>query len=268
VKNSPTQTISTFFKKGFHIRAQRPGLPEDGPLTPWLKAMSAAGDSGRPLSPVGAEVARLFGLRKTRVVYMHTAGSGITPWRRLIVLDADYRDPAASTSPAKIGLVSHELTHLLQRDLRPNQYWPGGGLRPSFSRRWVGDSTSFMEVVAYLVGWTVEYDLTAARANDASLPQEARQRSSRALPGLRDRLATLSGPDVHNAVRLVLNIYPDNAVYRQNYRLESRLSDGRIPPGSWHAWLGQMGFARAAVDHIWVLSAQGRVQQIDPVAFA
>jgi hypothetical protein len=268
VKSSLRQIISTFRKKGFQLRLQKSGLPPDGPLTPWLKAMSAAGESGRPRSPVGAEVARLFSARKTRVVFMHTAGSGITPWRRLIVLDADYRDPAAWNSPAKIGLVAHELTHLLQRDLKPGQFWPSGGLHPSFSRRWVGDSTSFMEVVAYLVGWTVEYDLTAARAKDLSLSEEVRQRSNRALPGLRDRLATLSGPDVHNAVRLVLNIYPDNAVYRQNYRLESRLPGGRIPPGSWYAWLGQMGFSRAAVDHIWVVSAQGRVQQVDPIALA
>lgn len=268
MKNSPRQIISTFRKKGLQLRQQKPGLPPDGPLTPWLLAMSVRGDSGQPLSPVGAEVARLFSLRKTRVVYTHTAGSGITPWRRLIVLDADYRDPSSWTSPAKIGLVAHELTHLLQRDLKPKQYWPSGGLRPSFSRRWVGDSTSFMEVVAYLVGWTVEYDLTAARARDPGLPEDLRQRSNRALPGLRDRLATLSGPDVHNAVRLVLKIYPDNGVYRQNYRLESRLPDWRIPPGSWYAWLGQMGFAREAVDHIWVVSAQGRAQQIDAPSFA
>jgi hypothetical protein len=267
VKNSLAQTISTFYKKGFQLRLQKPGLPADGPLAPWLAAMSATGSGDQPISPVGAEVARLFSGRKTRVVYMHTAGSGITPWRRLIVLDADYRDPSAWASPAKVGLVAHELTHLLQRDLKPNQYWPSGGLRPSLSRRWVGDSTSFMEVVAYLVGWTVEYDLTAVRAHDSGLPEDVRQRSNRALPGLRDRLATLSGPDVSNAVRLVLKIYPDNGVYRQNYRLESRLPDGRIPPGSWHAWLGRMGFARAALDHIWIVAAQGHLQQIDPVAF-
>jgi hypothetical protein len=71
-----------------------------------------------------------------------------------------------------------------------------------------------------------------------------------------------------NAVRLVLKIYPDNGVYRQNYRLESHTPDWRIPPGSWFSWLGAMGFAHAAVDHIWVISAQGHAQQIEAPAFA
>jgi len=66
----------------------------------------------------------------------------------------------------------------------------------------------------------------------------------------------------------VLKTYPDNAVYRKNYRLESRLRDGRVPPGSWHRWLRQLGFSPATVDHILLLAARGQVELIDPALFA
>jgi hypothetical protein len=260
--------LSIFFNKGLSIRSQKPGLPADGPITPCLQAMAARDAAGQPLSPVGADVARLYAGRKTRVVFMHTAGSGITPWRRLIVLDAEYKGEGQTQSPAKIGLVAHELTHLLQRDLKNPNYWPSGGLRPRRGRRWVGDSTNFMEVVAYLVGWTVEYDLTAARLASPDLSPDLEARTHRALSSIKNRLATLAGRDVRNATRLVLKTYPDNGVYRNNYRLESRLADGRIPTGPWHTWLLEMGFSRGAVDHIMVVAAQGKAEQIDPAQFA
>jgi hypothetical protein len=257
-----------FFKKGLSIQAQKPGLPADGPISPCLQAMAARDQAGRLLSPVGADVARLYAGRKTRVVFMHTAGSGITPWRRLIVLDADYKGEGQIKSPAKIGLVAHELTHLLQRDLRNPNYWPSGGLRPARGRRWVGDSTNFMEVVAYLIGWTIEYDLIAARLAAPDLTPEMQERTRSALQSLKNRLATLAGRDVRNATRLVIKTFPDNRVYRNNYRLENRLSDGRIPSGGWYDWLLEMGFSRRAVDHIMVIAAQGHAEHIDPVQFA
>lgn len=260
--------LSIFFKKGLSIRAQKPGLPSEGPITPCLQAMAAQDASGQSLSPVGADVARLYAGRKTRVVFMHTAGSGITPWRRLIVLDADYKGEGQTKSPAKIGLVAHELTHLLQRDLRNPHYWPSGGLRPRRERRWVGDSTNFMEVVAYLVGWTVEYDLTTARLASPDLSPEAQEQTRRTLRSIKNRLATLAGRDVRNATRLVLKTFPTNAVYRNNYRLENRLPDGRIPSGGWYDWLLEMGFSRRSVDHIMVIAAQGHAEQIDPAQFA
>ena len=247
---------------------QRPGLPEDGPITPCLRAMAASNTQGKPLSPVGADVARLFSQRATRVVFVHTAGSGITPWRGLFVLDADYRGEGQTKSPATVGLVAHELTHLLQRELKPRYYWPSGRLRPSLTRRWVGDSTNYMEVLAYLVGWSVEHDLTAAQAASPGLSAEAQERYRRILKSIQDRLATLAGADAQNAARLVLKTYPDNAVYRKNYRLESRLRDGRVPPGSWHRWLRQLGFSPATVDHILLLAARGQVELIDPALFA
>jgi hypothetical protein len=256
--------LKKFFQKGVTLRYQRPGLPEDGPLTPCLKAMAAVDEVGRPLSPVGADVARLFARRKTLVVFTHTAGSGITPWRGLIVLDREYMGEGQTASPARIGLVAHELTHLLQRDLRHPYYWPSGSLRPALNRLWVGDSTNYMEVLAYLVGWTVEHDLIVSEAASSQELTEARRAQTQGVVrSLRDRLATLAGPDTRNACRLVLRTFPDNAIYRKNYTRESRLPDGRIPPGHWHEWLRQLGFSRQAVDHIMVLAAQGKVEIID-----
>jgi hypothetical protein len=138
--------------------------------------MSASGESGQPLSPVGAEVARLFSGRKTQWSTPTPLARG-SPRRRLIVL-------MPITAPACLGFRPRSAwsptssTHLLQRDLKPKQYWPSGGCA-SFSRRGWATLTSFMEVVAYLVGWTVEYDLTAARAQTYP-PASLRQRSSRA----------------------------------------------------------------------------------------
>lgn len=251
--------------KGISIRKQKPMLPDDGPITEFLRSMSRlAPENTSPISLVGADVARLFAERSTRVVYMHTEGSGITPWRGLIFLDTDYREAEQINSPAKIGLVAHELTHLLQRELEPGYYWPSGGLRPSFSRRWIGDSTNYMEVLSYLVGWTVEYDFTAALLERGDLSPPDRAKKERRLKSILNDLATLSGNDARNACRLVLKIYSKNPIYRQNYRLENRLADGRIPPGSWHYWLRQLGFSLPAIDHIMLLAARGQGELIDP----
>jgi hypothetical protein len=46
--------------------------------------------------------------------------------------------------------------------------------------------------------------------------------------------------------------------------MENRLSDGRIPSGSWHYWLRQLGFSLQAIDHIMVLASQGQEEWIDP----
>jgi len=260
--------VRTLLKKGLSIQVQHPGLLPDGPLTPALKAMSGLGEQGRPVSPVGDEVASLYARRTTHVAFMHTAGSGITPWRRLIILDAEYRGAGQTLSPERIGLVAHELTHLLQRDIAQRYYWPSGGLRPSLSRRWVGDSTNYMEVIAYLVGWTVEHDLIAVRAANPGLSQDTQEDYQRNLAAIRQRLATLAAADAHNATRLVVKTYSDNAVYRKNYRLENRLPDGRIPSGGWTSWLRQMGFSRKCVDHIFNTAAQSKAVFIDPTTFS
>ena len=255
--------LKTLLNKGLTLKYQQPGLPPDGPITPCLKAMAATNGHQVPVSPVGADVSHLFAGRRTLVACAHTAGSGITPWRRLIVLDAEYKGEGQVKSPARIGLVAHELTHLLQRDLRHPYYWPSGGLRPGISRRWVGDSTNYMEVIAYLVGWTVEYDLIAQRAAASDLAGAAHEQLERAMRSLRDRVATLSGSDARNACRLVVKTFPDNPIYRKNHTREGRLTEGRIPPGGWHEWLHQLGFSYRAVDHIFILAEQGEAITVE-----
>lgn len=255
--------LRKFIDKGLTVQFQKPGLPPGGPITPCLQAMAAIGSQGRPISPIGRDVARLFGTRRTLVVFVHTAGSGITPWRGLIVLDSDYKGQGQIRSPATIGLVAHELIHLLQRDLNQPHYWPSGGFRPSLRRLWVADSTNYMEVLAYLVGWTVEHDLTLHHASTEELSAAESEHATKVLKTLRSRIATLIGADSRNACRLVLKTYPDNPIYRSNYARENRLPDGRIPPGAWHVWLREIGFSRSAVDHIMVVAAQGQAEVIE-----
>jgi hypothetical protein len=179
------------------------------------------------------------------------------------MLDTELRGEGQVKSPATLAMIAHELTHLLQREFNQSHYWPSGGLHPARGRRWIGDSTNYMEVISYLVGWTVEYDLTAARIGSAGRSVGENARDERTLVTIRDRLATLTGPDPSNACRLVVKLFPNNAVYRQNFEVESRAHDRRIPPGSWHSWLRQMGFSRQAVDHIMILASQGHAEWID-----
>ena len=268
--------LKAILKKGISMQIQRPGVPENGPITPSLIAM-AIQNSGRSLhpgdkvtrigessiSPVGAGLAKLFAQRSIRVMFLNTGGDGVTPWRGLIILDAGYRGEGQTRSPDSIARVAHELTHLLQRELNQPYYWPGGGLHLSPSRRWLGDSTNYMEVLSYLVGWTVEYDLITFQNMSADLSPAESAGNEKMLETIRDRLATLSGPDPRNACRLVLKLFPDNPVYRQNFDLENRTSDGRIPQGSWHQWLRQLGFSRQAVDHIMIIASQGQEEWVD-----
>ena len=273
--------LKAILKKGISLQIQRPGLLENGPLTPSLNAMSipisdrslhpgknitSLGE--RSISPVGANLASMFAQRSVRVLFLNTEGDGVTPWRGLIILDANFRGEGQTRSPDSIARVAHELTHVLQRELNQPYYWPGGGLRPSRSRRWLGDSTNYMEVLSYLVSWTVEYDLIALQNISADLSSEESAGNEKKIEVIRDRLATLSGPDPQNACRLVLKLFPENPIYRQNFELENRTSDGRIPPGSWHYWLRQLGFSRQAVDHIMVLASQGQEEWVDYEAVA
>lgn len=233
--------------RGIGLAVQRPGQP--GPLTPALNAMSQLDPAGQPHSPVGAEVARLIGLLAIRVAFLPTGGSGITPWRRLIVLDTSYRNQGQASSPGRVGLVAHELSHLLQRELNDPELWPSGGLRLSPRRRWLGDSTNYMEALAYAVGTSVEIDLRAA----AGLP---------ALPEKLNSLATLLGGDAANATRYVVTLFPDNPVYRQNHRVEKTLPDRRIPPEGWQHWFDVMGFNAAAIAHLAQQTGQGQPKSI------
>lgn len=268
--------LSSLLRKGISIRTQQPGLPEDSPLSPSLKALAMTVREGHPhpmmrhgdkaslpISLIGAELANIFVQRRVRVILTDTGGSGVAPWRGWIILDSKYRSDGQINSPAAVAKVAHELTHLLQRQFNQPHYWPSGGLRPAFGRRWIGDSTNYMEVIAYLVGFTVEYDFTAARSLSPDRSAEKHAEDENTLASLRNHLATLTGPDPHNSCRLVLKLFPENAIYRQNFEVEKNTPDGRIPPGSWHYWLRQMGFSRPAVDHIMVLASRGRAEWIE-----
>lgn len=266
--------VRSLLSKGISLRTQKTGWPKDGPLTPYFRELSrttldeishitnsVGGGIRQALSPVGFDLARIFAGRSVRVLFVNTGGSGVAPWRNLIILDADYAGEGQIRSPASIAMVAHELTHLLQRAFNQPHYWPGGGLNPIFGRRWIGDSTNYMEVIAYLVGWTVQYDFTLARRSHPKISPERQASDDRLLTSIPDRLATLTGPDPRNACRLLLKLFPENSVYRQNFQVESRFPDGRIPPGPWHSWLRQMGFSRLAVDHIMILAARGQPLQ-------
>ncbi len=246
------ETIRTYVKKGISLRVQQPGLPDDGPITPFLRAMSRLDDSGE-LSPVGVDLAGTINGRKVWVMFVHTGGAGAAPWRGQIILDSKYRGQGQASSSGNVGLVAHELAHVLQRDLK-GKHWPGGGLRPTLKTRWVGDSTNYMEALSYMVGWTVEYDLRI---------HEASTRDSR-LRVLESRLATVAGDDARNAARYVLKLYPDSKVYRQNHRLEAKTRDRRIPPGGWQYWLRQCGFSDDTVNHIRNIAQNGEGEWVDP----
>jgi len=211
--------------------------------------MSVLRSSGEPASPGGHDVARLIRAYKVRVAYLPTRGSGATPWRGLIVLDTTYRKQGQASSPTRVALVAHELVHLLQRELDDPEFWPSGGLRPSLSRRWIGDSTNYMEVVAYIVGASVEIDL---------LPENQEARIRR----LSDWLATVAGEDAENATRAVVKRYRNNSIYRQNYRVENRTPRRRIPSQRWAHWLGVLGFEADTIEHIRKLSAVGTAKVI------
>lgn len=232
--------------RGIGTAVQRPG--QDGPLTPSLAALAQTNPAGQPVSPIGAEVARLIRVMPIRVAFLPIGGSGITPWRRLIVLDTSYRGPGQASTPGRVGLVAHELSHLLQRELNDPELWPSGGLRPSLSRRWLGDSTNYMEALAYAVGTSVELDLRAA---GGSPPQS-----------LRDKLATLLGGDPANATRYVVKLHPDNPIYRQNHRLEAKSPNQRIPDQGWQHWFQVMGFSLASIDHLAQQAGGGQAKTI------
>ena len=237
---------------GVRLHTQRPGLPADGPLAPVLQAMSETSPGGEPNSPAGSELARLVTPLTIRVVFLPTRGSGATPWRDWLVLDTSYRGSGQASSPARVGLVAHELTHVLQRGLGDPQFWPAGTLHPSRTRRWLGDSTNYMEVLAYIIGASVELDLLEAKGISAS-------------KHLLDDLATFAGEDPANAARYVAKRFPGNATYRKNEREEERAPDHRIPAGGWPRWLGRLGYSAAVVERVRALAARGTPQMAGPV---
>jgi len=236
---------------GVRLQTQRPGLPANGPLGPALRAMAEPGPGGGPISLAGSELTGLVTPLTIRVAFVPTGGAGATPWRNWLVLDTGYRGSGQAGSPARVGLVAHELTHVLQRELGDPQFWPAGSLRPSRTRRWLGDSTNYMEVLAYLIGASVELDLLEAKGTSAG------QR-------LLDDLATFAGEDAPNAARYVAKRFPSNTTYRKNALEEARSPDRRIPAGGWPHWLERLGYSAAVVERIRSQAARGNPQRAEP----
>jgi len=263
--------FENLLKSGISLKKQEAGNWREGPLSPAFRELSRtttnrlSGDGDQPgeplwaISPVGMDLVSIFANRSVWVLFAGTGGSGIAPWRGLIVLDSSYQGEGQIKSPATLGMVAHELTHLLQREFNQTHCWPGGGFNPVLGRRWIGDSTNYMEVIAFLVGWTVEYDFTLARLHSSPNFTAGKTVDGNKLASIRDRLALLSRSEAHKASRMITELFPENPIYRHNLKAEDRYPDRRIPPGTWHTWLRQMGFSRGAVDHIMVLAAQGKI---------
>ena len=266
-----TMRFRNLFEKGISLKKQHAGRGREGPLGPVLQAISeirevdpeSSNHPAESISPVGIDLAGIVSEFDLWVLFLNTEGSGVAPWRRLIVLDACYQGEGQVESPSRVGIVAHELTHLVQREFKQSHYWPGGGLNPIRGRRWIGDSTNYMEVLAYLIGWTIEYDLTMAQQLDAYISQEQRARNESVLATIRERLAGFTGTEARRTSRMICDLFPDNPIYKQNFKTELRYADQRIPPGTWHSWLRQMGFSRTAVDHIMVLAEQGKKSRSD-----
>lgn len=239
-------------RNGVRISSQRRGLPESGPISHALHTMGGTDQAGRPISPAGADLLRLVSGRKIWVIFVHTAGGGAAPWYHHVVLDADYRQDGQVRTPGRVGLIAHELTHVLQRELNDPVYFPNGGLRFNRWTRWIWDSTNYMEVLAYLIGWSVEYDLLLHQYNQGILNEGIEQLPilSKQLRQMENMIAAMLNDDVEQAIQFILQRYSNNSIYRQNYEAEKKYPDKRIPPGGWAYWLKVFGFSEATVEHI------------------
>jgi hypothetical protein len=261
--------FTSVLRKGVTLRKQAAGRMAGGPLALALKEMANNKPQVRinsvqheeskflPVSPVGRDLSIAVNNLNFWVLFVNTQGSGIAPWGKLIILDADFEGQGQVKSPFRIGMVAHELTHLLQREINQIHYWPRGGFNPIRGRRWLGDSTNYMEFLAYLVGWTVEYDFTLATQLDPNISQDQREKNNQALEKICQRLARLTAAGSQELSRMITELFPNNPIYKQNFKTENQYPDLRIPPGPWHYWLRQLGFSRSSVDHIMILAAQG-----------
>ena len=244
------------------LRHQLPGEDQDGPIMPALREMSAGSTSGREKSPIGKDVARIIRDRGVWVSFLPTGGDGATPWRGHIWLDVSYKDGGQIRSPRTIGLVAHELSHTFQRNLADPEYWPTGEPRPIEHTRWIADSTNYMEVLAYLVGWVTEYDLEQHRHDHQPLSTSTKKAIRGKLKFYRDRIATLTDDDIENAKRYIVKLHHKNYFYKQNYRKEEMTPGGRVPKGGWQRWLKKMEFSSETIRHIEGLARQGKKIEI------
>ena len=245
------------------LAVQKPGLPQDGPLTKAFEAMMMVNSTGEPASLIGAELVELMRDRQVNVAFI-LPGGGASTWEGQIILGEKLVDSTKLNSPGNAALVGHELTHELQRSLDDPYYWPKGTIKlEEPSRGIVGDSTNYMEVLAYIVGDTIEYDLLLQKSSIVALSVYENQR----LVDIQNNLATLTDLDAWSAAQSIAISSQDCDVYLDNFVIEYALQDHRIPPGGWEHWLGELGFSDASIDHIKSIAAKGSpnpLEALDP----
>jgi hypothetical protein len=120
-----------------------------------------------------------------------------------------------------------------------------------------------MEVLAYIVGDTIEYDLLLQKSSAVALSALENQR----LINIQNDLATLTDPDAWSAAQSIAAKFQNCDVYLNNYVIEYGLTDHRIPPGGWEHWLKELGFSDASIDHINSIASNGTpqpLQALDP----
>jgi hypothetical protein len=248
------ETQMAMWINDYVLTVQEPGLPPDGPLTAAYEAMMVVGPTGDPASIVGTELVDLMRDRRVNVSFILPSGSGASPWEGRILLAERLVDPSKLDVPENAALVGHELTHDLQRDINDPRFWPDGGLKFEEPKRgYIGDSTNYMEVLAYIVGDTIEYDLLLQKSTVVVLTVDELDR----LREIEDTLATLTDPDAWSAAQSIAADHQNCEVYLNNFVLENSLPDHRIPPGGWQHWLRETGFSDASIDYIETISARG-----------
>jgi hypothetical protein len=120
-----------------------------------------------------------------------------------------------------------------------------------------------MEVLSYIVGETVEYDLLVEKSSTALLSAV----ETRRLQDIENNLATYTQPDEYSGTVYVVQQYNKVDVYKDNFVLEASLSDHRIPDGGWDHWLLEMGFSDEGVAHIRAIAGRGTPVAVDPSRF-
>jgi hypothetical protein len=107
-----------------------------------------------------------------------------------------------------------------------------------------------MEVVAYIIGETVQYDLLETRLADPNLTPPERLPIQNEMARLATNIATYTSSDQLNANRYMVQQHPGSLIYQWNHFRESIIPGHRIPPGGWEQTLREIGFTDKAIQHI------------------
>ncbi len=241
---------------GKFLALQGPGLRPNDPVTLSLIAMDAVDSNGNPISPVGSKLVDLVDGLGVRVAFLGSGG-GVSPWVGQIVIPESYlgAGQVTASSPryeaARVGLVAHELTHAAQRELNSPAYAPA-----------VLDSTNYMEVVAYIVGETVEYDMLQAKLSAGGLLGPDLSEIEAQLLRIEKDLATYTSADGLNANRYMLVSHPDTPIYQLNHVMESLIPGNRIPPGGWEQFMRDIDFTDVEIDHVEAIASLGVAETV------